>query len=214
MIKQFWHILALVKDTIERLTDEALMLQFGQGEASAFEELLDRYERRILCFIRRYVADDETAADLMQETFIRVIKAANRYTPSASFSTWILRIARNLCTDHARKKAPHKKRVTFDEQHANQAANVTNQGYSTPADGPALNHEIRRKLEQAVDNLPAKQREVFVLRQMLNLSFKEIAGVVEASENTVKSRMRYALEGLRLELNDFYHGSPSGGSQA
>lgn len=213
MINQILHILVLLKEGIEHLTDEALMLRFGEGDATAFEELLDRYEKRVLCFIRRYVTDDETAADLMQETFIRVIKASSRYTPSASFSTWVLRIARNLCTDHARKKRPHKKRVSFDEQHANESLNPASQGYNASADAPALNHEIRRKLEQAVDRLPSKQREVFVLRQMLNLSFREIAGVVEASENTVKSRMRYALEGLRVELNDFYHGSPSGGSQ-
>ena len=75
-----------------------------------------------------------------------------------------------------------------------------------------LDNEIRSKIDQAVDRLPPKQKEVFVLRQLLNLSFKEIAAVVETSENTVKSRMRYALEGLRLELHDFYQSSTKGGS--
>ena len=65
--------------------------------------------------------------------------------------------------------------------------------------------EIRQRLERAVEKLPPKQREVFVLRQMLDLSFREVAVIVDASENTVKSRMRYALEALRLELHDFYH---------
>jgi RNA polymerase sigma-70 factor (ECF subfamily) len=209
MMHHIWHILALIKNVVERLTDEALMLRFGEGETEAFEELLTRYEKRVLCFIRRYVGNEETAADLMQETFIRVIRAANRYTPTAAFSTWILRIARNLCTDYARKKKPHKHQVSFEGNTEHQSMQTLDH---SGTDGPALNHEIRAKLENAVDGLPSKQREVFVLRQLLNLSFKEIADVVDASENTVKSRMRYALEGLRLELHDFYHGTAEGGS--
>ncbi len=208
MMHQVWHILVLIHQSLKRLTDEALMLQFREGQPAAFEALLDRYETRILCFIRRYVGDEETAADLMQETFIRVIRAAKRYQPTASFSTWILRIARNLCTDHARKKKPYKQQVPFDEQSQSRSHQQT-----APTDAPALNHEIRLKLEHAVDGLPPKQREVFVLRQLLNLSFKEISNVVDASENTVKSRMRYALEGLRVELHDFYHGTTAGESQ-
>ena len=210
MMHHIWHILAVLKHAVERLTDEALMLRFGDGETEAFGELLTRYEKRVLCFIRRYVGNEETAADLMQETFIRVIRGAGRYTPTAAFSTWILKIARNLCTDYARQKKPHTHQVPF-EDHVQHQSNQASGHLST--DGPTLNHEIRSKLEHAVDGLPSKQREVFVLRQLLNLSFKEIADVVDSSENTVKSRMRYALEGLRLELHDFYHGTSEGASE-
>jgi RNA polymerase sigma-70 factor, ECF subfamily len=209
MMHHIWHILAVIKHAIERLTDEALMLRFGEGETEAFEELLTRYEKRVLCFIRRYVGNEETAADLMQETFIRVIRAASRYKPTAAFSTWILRIARNLCTDYARKMKPHKHQIPFEDNAQQQPSQISGQ---SATDGPTLNHEIRTKLEHAVDGLPSKQREVFVLRQLLNLSFKEIADVVDSSENTVKSRMRYALEGLRLELYDFYTGAAEGGA--
>ena len=210
MMHYIWHILTVIKHTVERLTDEALMLRFGEGETEAFEELLTRYEKRVLCFIRRYVGHEETAADLMQETFIRVIRAADRYKPTAAFSTWILKIARNLCTDAARKKKAYKHRVPFEDSNEHLAEKVS--GFSA-TDGPTLNHEIRAKLEHAVDGLPSKQREVFVLRQLLNMSFKEIADVVDSSENTVKSRMRYALESLRVELHDFYHGTTAGGSE-
>ena len=198
-----WKILVFVDSVLKSLTDEALMLRFSSGETDAFEELIDRYERRVLGFVRRFVSDDATAADLMQETFIRVIGAAKRYQATASFSTWILRIARNLCTDHARKNRSRTKHVALDEftQKKLRSAERT--------DAATLDNEIRSKIDQAVDRLPPKQKEVFVLRQLLNLSFKEIAAVVETSENTVKSRA-ICTEGLRLELHDFYQSSTKG----
>ncbi|MGB0646223.1 MAG: sigma-70 family RNA polymerase sigma factor [Bradymonadia bacterium] len=205
-IHYLWKILVLVESFLKTLTDEALMLRFSTGETDAFEELLHRYERRVLGFVRRFVSDDATAADLMQETFLRVIRAADRYQATAAFSTWILRIARNLCTDHARKHKSESRHVALDEFTQKKLSSTDR------TDGATLDGEIRSKIDQAVDRLPPKQKEVFVLRQLLNLSFKEIAVVVDTSENTVKSRMRYALEGLRLELHDFYHSSTKGGS--
>lgn len=77
---------------------------------------------------------------------------------------------------------------------------------SGQADEALLNQEIRLRLEAAISQLPEKQREVFIMNKVLNMSFREIASVVDASENTVKSRMRYALEALRLELDSYYHG--------
>ena len=201
-----WKILVFIESLLKTLTDEALMLRFSSGETEAFEELLGRYERRVLGFVRRFVSDDATAADLMQETFMRVIGAAHRYQATAAFSTWVFRIARNLCTDHARKNQTHRKHVALDEFTEKKLKS------NDRTDASILDGEIRSKIDQAVDRLPEKQREVFVLRQLLNLSFKEIAVVVDSSENTVKSRMRYALEGLRLELHDFYHSSTKGGS--
>ncbi len=192
----------VIKETLERLSDEALMLRFGEGDASAFEALLGRYEKRVFCFIRRYVLDDQTASDLLQDTFMRVIRSANRYEPSAKFSTWILRIARNLCTDFSRRKKPENvmKKTAKNEKVLDQLMTR-----DPNADDRIHNLEIRQRIEEAIKQLPTKQREVFVLRQMLDLSFREIASIVETSENTVKSRMRYALEALRLELQDFYH---------
>ena len=181
-----------IGDGLKGLTDEALMLQFASGETAAFERLFDRYERRIFGFIRRYINDDHVARELAQETFIRVIRSANRYTPTAQFSTWVLRIARNLCTDHARKKRPESSRITrSNEDQNNTIERLPSQ--SGQADEALLNQEIRLRLEAVISQLPEKQREVFIMNKVLNMSFREIASVVDASENTVKSRMRYAL---------------------
>ena len=194
-----------VGDGLKNLTDEALMLQFASGETAAFERLFDRYERRVFGFIRRYINDDHIAKELSQETFIRVIGSANRYTPTAQFSTWVLRIARNLCTDHARKKRPEKERVNKHKEDSSSAVSRL-PAKSGNADKALLNQEIRKHLEAAIRQLPEKQREVFIMNKVLNLSFREIASLVETSENTVKSRMRYALEALRLELDSYYRG--------
>ena len=194
-----------VGDGLKGLTDEALMLQFASGETAAFERLFDRYERRVFGFIRRYINDDHVARELSQETFMRVIGSAKRYTPTAQFSTWVLRIARNLCTDHARRKRPEKERVDrFNEDSGSVVSRLP--AKSGDADKALLNQEIRARLESAINKLPDKQREVFIMNKVLNLSFREIASVVETSENTVKSRMRYALEALRLELDSYYRG--------
>ena len=155
-------VLMSVGDGLKNLTDEALMLQFASGETAAFERLFDRYERRVFGFIRRYINDDHIAKELSQETFIRVIGSANRYTPTAQFSTWVLRIARNLCTDHARKKRPEKERVNKPSEDSNSAVSRL-PATTGDADKALLNQEIRTRLEAAVSLLPEKQREVLSL---------------------------------------------------
>ena len=202
MINEVLLLLMVIKKEFPSSSDEALMVRFGEGDASAFETLLNRYEKRVFCFIRRYVLDDQTAADLLQETFMKVIGAADRYVPSAKFSTWLLRIARNLCIDHSRRRKPEK--LVRDAAGRERLTEVVVDTNATP-DQHVQALEIRHRLELAVEKLPPKQREVFVLRQMIDLSFKDIAGIVNASENTVKSRMRYALASLRLELHGLYH---------
>lgn len=203
IFKSIWTLVGIVSEGLQRLTDEALMLQYASGENQAFDHLMDRYERRIFIFIKRYVNDDQIAAELLQETFIRIIGAADRYRPTAKFSTWILRIARNLCTDHARKNAREKAvSVAPNKQDNDPISRI--QSKEESADRALMNREIRVKIESALQDLPLKQREVFEMRQRLDLSFREIANIVDASENTVKSRMRYALESLRMALSGFY----------
>lgn len=203
IFQSIWTLMGIVNEGLQRLTDEALMVQYASGENRAFGHLMDRYERRVFIFIKRYVSDEHIAAELLQETFIRVIGAADRYRPTAKFSTWILRIARNLCTDHARKNA-RKKAVSIA---LNKPGNDHISRMPSKEEGPdriLMNREIRVEIETALQDLPQKQREVFEMRQRLDLSFREIATIVDASENTVKSRMRYALESLRIALSGFY----------
>jgi RNA polymerase sigma-70 factor, ECF subfamily len=182
------------------------MAAYQRGDVNAFAELVARHEKPLWHFLRRIVRDSAAAEDLLQETFLRVVHGAAAWQASAKFSTWLYTIARNLCIDHARK-LQHRRALSLDGQ-----ANDTEEpnfrlheqvsGSDRGGERSALNRELAARLERAIAALPATQREVFVMREVLELPFAEIAAAVGASEPTVKSRMRYALEHLRSELDE------------
>ncbi|MCA9541387.1 MAG: RNA polymerase sigma factor [Myxococcales bacterium] len=186
--------------------DEDLMELYSQGDARAFEILLRRHERRIFHFIFRFVHDRELANDLLQETFLRVVKGAQSYSPKARFTTWLYTIARNLSID-ALRKARHRRHLSLDQPRGDEADGPTLMdrvpGKSAEGYGRTDSTEIRVRVEHAVEQLSDEQREVFLMRECMAMQFKEIAEVVGVSENTIKSRMRYALENLRLALADY-----------
>jgi RNA polymerase sigma-70 factor (ECF subfamily) len=189
-------------------SDEALMFQYQRGEVRAFEVLLARHRGPVYNFIYRHTNNQATAEDLLQEAFLRVIKGADSYQRNAKFTTWLYTIARNLCVD-ASRRAKHRRVLSLDQPLNRE------QGEGGPvlgdavADGGAavdrqvIGKELRSRIEQAVGRLVAEQREVFVMREILSLPFKEIAEITGVPENTVKSRMRYALEKLRDELQEY-----------
>jgi RNA polymerase sigma-70 factor (ECF subfamily) len=185
------------------LSNETLMAAYQQGDVAAFAELVARHEKPLWNFLRRFVRDATTAEDLLQETFMRVVKGAAEWKASSKFSTWLYTIGRNLCVDHARR-ATHRKAVSLDGQGGadDDAPRLHEQlsGADPGGERRALDRELGVRLERAVAALPDLQREVFVMRELLDLPFAEIALAVGASEPTVKSRMRYALERLRIEL--------------
>lgn len=188
--------------------DEALMLRYQQGEVRAFELLLERHRRPIFNFILRSVGARDRAEDLMQETFLRVIKGAASYQRQAKFTTWLYTIARNLCVDHSRRQK-HRRVASLDApmsrgDEGNERTMLdTVAGKELGADRQAISRQLHVTLQRAIATLPEEQREVFLLREMQDLPFKEIGEIVGVPENTVKSRMRYALEKLRMELEEY-----------
>ncbi|MEY4512561.1 MAG: hypothetical protein RLZZ450_4683 [Pseudomonadota bacterium] len=181
------------------------MIAYQQGDVAAFAELVARHEKPLWNFLRRFVRDPATAEDLQQETFMRVVKGKNEWKANSKFSTWLYTIGRNLCVDHARR-AVHRKAVSLDGQSAASSdaddPRLHDQlsGADPGGERQALDRELGQRLDRAIAALPEPQREVFVMRELLDLPFAEIALAVGASEPTVKSRMRYALERLRSEL--------------
>ncbi len=191
--------------------DEDLMDRFRTGDVQAFERLLQRHEKAIYNFIFRLVRDRELANDLLQETFLRVVKNAQGYSRKAKFTTWLYTIARNLGID-ALRKARHRRHPSLDQAQGADPEGRTlmerlpgksDDGFERTDAG-----ELRVRIEAAIDRLSNEQREVFVMREFMQLQFKEIAAVVGVSENTIKSRMRYALENLRLALADYAEDLP------
>jgi RNA polymerase sigma-70 factor (ECF subfamily) len=201
---------ACVSDPRVAASDESLMAAFQTGDVAAFQELMLRHERPLWTFVRRFVADAATAEDLLQEVFLRVVRAAGEWKGDAKVSTWLYTIARNLCTDQARR-AVHRKAASLDAaaRPADDEPSGASLGDGIPAraaggEDAAMNRQLGAHIDRAVDTLPVEQREVFLMREVMDLSFSEIARAVGASEPTVKSRMRYALEKLRQALGAFY----------
>jgi RNA polymerase sigma-70 factor (ECF subfamily) len=174
-------------------SDERLMLRFQKGEVRAFEELVRRHRTPVFSFLLRLTGDRGRAEDLCQETFLRVVRAAEEWQPRALFRTWLFAVARNQAQDEARRKAFRR-----TEPQAEPAGGAAS-GDPGPEEA-AAGALLRPKLEAALASLPEEQREVFVLREHAGLRFPEIAEVTGVPENTVKSRMRYALEALRERL--------------
>jgi RNA polymerase sigma-70 factor (ECF subfamily) len=186
--------------------DEALMLRYQQGDVRAFEILLTRHRKPIYNFILRFVGSRELAEDLLQETFLRVIRGAENYKRKAKFTTWLYTIARNLCVDQSRRKK-HRRHQSLDAPLGKSDSGGTLldvvPAKDIPSDRRAVSRELHQKMHQAIAALSEEQREVFLMREFLNMPFKQIADVVGVPENTVKSRMRYALEKLRMELDEY-----------
>ncbi len=182
------------------------MLAFRSGDARAFEVLVRRHRAPVFNFILRYTGHRQRAEDLLQETWLKVVRSAAEYQPKAAFTTWVYTIARNLCVDSARKESYRQadsldQPVRADEGDRALGETLGDGGAGDPERG-AHNARLRPLLEKALLSLPEEQREVFILREFSGVPFKEIAAVTGVPENTVKSRMRYALEGLRKKLDE------------
>ena len=193
---------------LEELADEDLMVRYATGDVAAFEVLLERHRTPVFNFVLRSCRRKDVAEELLQEIFLRVVKQAGGYKRKAKFTTWLYTIARNLCIDHARRMT-HRREKSLDVPAGGSEADSggTPLVSLVPDRGPgpdrmAADRQFSGALYEALDELPEEQREVFLMREKQNLKFREIAEIVGVPENTVKSRMRYALEFLRLRLQD------------
>lgn len=186
-------------------TDEMLMVRYKRGEREAFAELVRRYERPLFNFSLRYLRQREAAREVTQEAFLRVVRRAGEFRHESRFSTWIYAILRNLCVDEIRK-ARHRAHASLDATSESAPAlvdRIQSYGASDDAERASEQNRLRIVMERAIDALPEDQREVFLLRQLAGIPFAEIGTLTGTSENTVKSRMRYALDRLQKELSSF-----------
>lgn len=186
-------------------SNETLMVRFRDGDVRAFEILLGRHQKPVYEFVLRSVGSHNTAVaeELVQETFLRVVKQAKSYEQRAKFTTWLYTLARNLCIDNSRRMV-HRKTRSLDQPDEEGQTLLDRTAAQGPAvDRKVIGQQLQTRLQQAIDALPEDQREVFLMREQADLSFKEIADIIGISENTVKSRMRYALEKLRAQLEEY-----------
>jgi RNA polymerase sigma-70 factor (ECF subfamily) len=181
------------------------MVRYQRGDREAFAELVRRYSGPIYNFSFRHVRHAPIAEDVTQEVFLRLVQKAAEFKHEARFSTWLYTIARNLCIDHLRK-LKHRRHASLDQSGADEAPlgeRLPAGGATADTERSAVSSEVLHAIESAVDALPEEQREVFLLREIANMPFKEIAIATGVGENTVKSRMRYALDRLQQALAEF-----------
>jgi RNA polymerase sigma factor (sigma-70 family) len=177
-------------------SDEALMGAWVAGDVMAFEQLYSRHRGRLYRFLLRQLRDQATADELFQDVWQRVIAARAGWRPEAAFSTWLFRIAHNRLADHWRASSYRPPAPADADERAARIPDA-----DTP-ERRLSEFEQRRLLQLALDALPAEQREVLLLRLEQELTLEEIGAITGVGRETVKSRLRYAMDKLRARLPD------------
>lgn len=181
------------------LGDEELVTLAQKGSREAFEVLVERYKQKAYRIAFDFARDREEAKDLSQEAFLRAFTHLKGFDQRSSFYTWFYRILVNLCLDYRRRRA----RVSWEP--LDEGAERTVKGHETAEaipspDQEAMAQEVSRRVESALNALPAKQRTAFLLRNHQGLSIQEIAKIMQAAEGTVKVHLHRAVMALRQNL--------------
>lgn len=170
--------------SFSHLDENECITRAQRGDVAAFSELVKRYQERIYRFLVRLTRSQDDALDLTQETFLRAYQGLPGWRPDARFTTWLFRIARNLAFDLLRRH----KRVEF-------VALEEDADIADPAPGPDAALETTQRLhmlEAALLRLPVEHREILLLREIEEMSYEEIAAVLDLNPGTVKSRIARA----------------------
>ncbi|WP_236430558.1 RNA polymerase sigma factor [Pseudomonas syringae] len=182
-------------DSSTASSDESLLARYREGDGAAFEILYARHRQGLYRFLLGLSGKAELADEVFQETWLSLIRSASQPQGRATFRTWLFQIARNRLIDHWRKHGVHQPlHDSYDEQ-SHAVSDETND----PEQLLSLSRDSQR-LENALQTLPADQREVFLLRAHGDLDLAQIASLTEAPLETVKSRLRYAQQKLRRLL--------------
>jgi RNA polymerase sigma-70 factor (ECF subfamily) len=180
---------------MDGLPDRDLMCRYGNGDVRAFELLYARHKGPLFRYLDRRCFSHETAEEIFQEVWTRVIGARTRYRPTAKFTTWLYQLAHNCYVDHVRRSS-RRVRLVGDEEATVAAPDPERSALEQIAD-----EELARDFAAALAALPAEQKNAFLLHEEAGLTLAEIAQVTGVSRETVKSRLRYALGKLRRALD-------------
>ena len=177
------------------LPDASLVKEYVAGNEDALAKLIKRHESKIYGFIYSKIPDRDITNDIFQDTFIKVIKTlkSNSYNEEGKFLPWVMRISHNLVVDHYRKT---KKMPMFRETEEFSIFSIMSDD-SLTIENKIISEQVEMDLKKLIEELPADQKEVLVMRMYQDMSFKEIADSTGVSINTALGRMRYALLNLR-----------------
>lgn len=181
---------------MDDMNEQLLIQQVKDGDALAFNRLVEKWHSKIYRFAYRFFADDDEASEITQKTFIKTYQYVSSLENPEKFSSWIYRIANNLCLDEL-KRAGRRKSTSLESWIEQSGALETD--LATP-DEQLQQIELGTILQKALLTLPDEQRTVIILKEYEGLKFREIAEILEEPENTVKSRLYYGLKSTRRVL--------------
>lgn len=185
----------------EDAKDVRLMQLISAGETVAFEELVERHQRLVVGTVARMLGSNSDVEDIAQQVFVRVWKSAKRYVPRARFTTWLLKITRNLVFNELRRRSRHAQ-VPLQVESEGEEWQIKDERATAP-DASLLEQELQRAIETAIAQLPETQRMAVVLRRYDELSYEEIARVLDQSVPAVKSLLFRARTELRTRLSRY-----------
>lgn len=184
--------------------DSQLVTATLQGDFTAFEGLVEKYQGKIYRHLRKMVNDPLQAEDLLQETFLNVYRGLSGFTGAASFSTWLFRIATNSALMYLRRERPET--VEYDDKISTESQDPiapSPELVATPLER-LLSMEGKAKIEEAIDQLPVIYRSVIVLRDVEGFSLEEVSTILGASVPAIKSRLHRARNLVRGTLTSYY----------
>ena len=184
--------------------DATLMMRYRGGDARAFEILYGRHKGALYRYLQRLCRSPDVANDLFQEVWSKVIASRERYEARAKFTTFLFHIAHNCAIDYFRRAGRPQEKLAQDVDAL--ADELSGPGHESP-DAALAESQLRADFKRALDELPAEQRDVFLLYEETGLGLEEIGRVTGVAMETAKSRLRYALGKLRGALRQ--HQSPT-----
>jgi len=182
-----------------QLPDALLVKNYVEGDEKALTILINRYQSKIFGFIYSKISDRDISNDIFQDTFIKVIRTlkTKSYNEEGKFLPWVMRIAHNLIIDHYRK---NKKMPMFRETEEFSIFSIMSDD-SLTIENKIIREQVEIDLKKLIEELPADQKEVLVMRMYQDMSFKEISEITGVSINTALGRMRYALMNMRKVID-------------
>lgn len=187
-----------MSEEFKNITDEILFSRFKRGDQIAFRELMERYKGPLYSLIYQSTKQSTLTEELFQDTFYKVVHKRDYFDPNTSFKAWVYKICRNTCIDAARKRNKSPKHESLFEVDVENIK--TKEEPKNPLEMTST-VEMLGFLDEAVDHLPPDQKETFYYKVRGEMTFDEVAETMGCSINTVKSRMRYALEKIRDYFN-------------
>ena len=195
------HETGLTGRTPDDAEDIRLMSLAGAGDMVAFEQLVERHQRLVIGTVGRMLGTNSDAEDIAQQVFVRVWKNANRYEPRAKFTTWLLKITRNLVFNELRRRSRHPAVPLQSE--ADEEERPLKDEHAISPDDSLLEQELRDAVDAAIAQLPETQRMAVILRRYEELSYEEIAETLDQSVSAVKSLLFRARTELRENLKRY-----------